>query len=132
MCAAGGTAPGGDTATTGPTKDTEHALALKIGLKLEALFSANSDKAVLTRKSAVCPSLQERVEIANNAKTNVFLSIHFNGVTDPKANGTQAWYLAKKLSSSQLAPLNENAIVASLGTANRGIKRSGQDEKFLN
>lgn len=132
MCAAGGTAPGGDTGTTGPTyKDTEHALALKIGLKLEQLFSANSDKAVLTRKTAVCPSLQERVEIANNAKTNLFVSIHFNGVNDPKANGTQAWYLAKKLSSSQLATLSGNAIVASLGTANRGNKRSGQDGKNL-
>jgi N-acetylmuramoyl-L-alanine amidase len=132
MCAAGGTAVGGDTGTTGPTyKDAEHVLALAIGLKLQAQLAANHDTVTMTRTGAVCPSLKERVEIANNANTNLFVSIHFNGVNDPKVNGTQVWYLDKKLSSSQLATFNADAISAVLGTANRGTKRSGQDGKNL-
>lgn len=131
-CADGGTSVGGDTGTTGPTyKDTEHALALSIGLKLQTLFTTAKETVTMTRTSAVCPSLKERVEIANNANSNVFVSIHFNGVDDPKVNGTQIWYQAKKTSSNTLATLNANAISGALGTSNRGIKRSGQDGKNL-
>lgn len=37
----------------------------------------------------------------------------------------------KKLSSKQLATFNESTITAALGTADRGIKRAGQDGKNL-
>ena len=132
MCAAYETAVGGDTGTFGPTyKDTEDALALSIGLKLQAKFAAHQDKAVMTRTTAICPSLKARAELANEANTNVFVSIHFNGNDNPNVNGTEVWYFPPKLSSSQLATFNENSIVATLGTANRGIKRAGTDGKGL-
>ena len=138
-CADGGATLGGDTGTTGPTKFTtaplgkltEHELALSMGLKMQTLFTGVGDTVTMTRTSAVCPSLKERVETANNANSNVFVSIHFDGVDDAKINGTKIWYLAKKTSSSQLATFNASGISAALGTSNRGIKRSGTDGKNL-
>lgn len=138
-CADGGTKLGGDTGATGPTKFTtapvghltEHELALSIGLKMQTLFTGVGDTVTMTRTTAVCPSLKERVEVANNANSNVFVSIHFNGVDTASVNGTQVWYQDKKISSSQLATFGVNAISTALGTSNRNIKRSGKDGKNL-
>jgi N-acetylmuramoyl-L-alanine amidase len=40
----------------------------------------------------VSDDLQARVDIANNAGTDLFLSIHFNGVSDPAMRGTYVFY----------------------------------------
>lgn len=119
----------GLTGATGPFfKDTEHALALAIGLDLKSKFEANGDKVTMTRTTAVCPTPGERAETANNANTNVFVSIHFNG--DPKnsaTRGSQVWYPPEKTSSQQLATFTVADEAAALGLSNNGTKRSGID-----
>ena len=124
----GGTACAkGLTGATGPIyKDTEHALALAIGLGLKARFESNGDKVTMTRTSAVCPTPGERAETANNANTNVFVSIHFNGA-GASAHGSQVWYPPAKTSSQQLATFVVADTAASLGLSNNGILRSGID-----
>jgi N-acetylmuramoyl-L-alanine amidase len=94
----------GMTGTTGPTyKDTEHDLALSIGLSLRDNLTSKGYKVVMTRTTAVCPTLQERVDIASKAKADLFVSIHFNGVDNPKTNGTEVYGLPKVPMSWQLA-----------------------------
>ncbi|MEW5815803.1 MAG: N-acetylmuramoyl-L-alanine amidase [Spirochaetota bacterium] len=57
------------------------------------------DKTILmTRNDDSYPSLEERVEIANNVKLNeyeaiIFVSIHTNASLNPKAKGFEVWYL---------------------------------------
>jgi N-acetylmuramoyl-L-alanine amidase len=55
---------------------------------------ANADKKDLTGdgKSTLSDDLQSRVDIANNAGSDIFVSIHFNGVSDPNTSGTYAFY----------------------------------------
>jgi N-acetylmuramoyl-L-alanine amidase len=118
----------GLTGATGPFfHDTEHALALSIGLALKAKFEANGDRVTMTRTTAVCPTPGERAETANNANTNVFVSIHFNGSSNTAVHGTQVWYPPEKTSSQQLATFNTADVATSLGLTNNGIKRSGID-----
>lgn len=122
-CAANGTKTGGDTGTTGPTyKDTEHALALSIGLSLRDKLSSKGYKVIMTRTTAVCPGLRMRADIANNAKANVFVSIHFNGVDDPKVNGTEVHTLKVNTLGWQIATSTSDKLSSILGTTDRGPK----------
>jgi N-acetylmuramoyl-L-alanine amidase len=54
----------------------------------------NVDRKDLTGDGKVTLSddLQARVDIANNAASDIFVSIHFNGVSDPSTNGTYVFY----------------------------------------
>jgi len=122
-CAAGGTQTGGDTGTTGPTyKDTEHALALSIGLSLRDKLISKGYKVVMTRTTAECPSLEERARIANVAKADLFVSIHFNGVVDRNANGTEVHTLKVNTPGWQIATSTSDKVSSVLGTMNRGPK----------
>ena len=68
--------------------------------------------------------------IANNANSNAFVSIHFNGAA-PAANGSQVWYQPSKSSSKTLASLTVAQVASTLGLANRGPKGAGIDGKNL-
>lgn len=122
-CADGGTKTGGDTGTTGPTyKDTEHALALSIGLSLRDKLTSKGYKVVMTRTTAVCPSLEDRVKIATDAKADLFVSIHFNGVNNRNANGTEVHTLKKNTPGWQIATSTSDKVSSVLGTMDRGPK----------
>lgn len=124
-CADGGKKTGGDTGTTGPTyKDTEHALALSIGLSLRDKLVSKGYKVIMTRTTAECPSLEERARIANIAKADLFVSIHFNGVDDRNANGTEVHTLKKNTPGWLIATSTSEKVSSVLGTMDRGPKAS--------
>ena len=54
----------------------------------------NSDKKDLTGdgKATLSDDLQARVDIANNTGSDIFVSIHFNGISDPNIKGTYVFY----------------------------------------
>ena len=54
----------------------------------------NVDKKDLTGDGKVTLSddLQARVDIANNTGSDIMVSIHFNGISDPNVKGTYAFY----------------------------------------
>jgi N-acetylmuramoyl-L-alanine amidase len=62
------------------TKYKEKDIALAVALKLGKYIEDNMKdvKVVYTRKTDIFPSLQERAEIANRAKADLFISIHCN------------------------------------------------------
>src|SRR5205814_1880598 len=56
--------------------------------------AVNSDKRDLTGdgKVTVSDDLQARVDVANSTGSDVFVSIHFNGISDPNIKGTYVFY----------------------------------------
>ncbi len=134
----GPTCPKGRTGTTGTFyKIEERNLALGIGLQLKALLEANGDQVTMTRSTAnECPSIEERADIANNANTNIFVSIHLDGVANKNGplagpNGTAVWYSPEASSTKQLATFIVPKLVAQLGTKNNGIKANGVDPPWV-
>lgn len=80
----------------------EKDVVLEISLRLaEALRKAYPEKTVLlTRKSDVYPTLEERVELANNVELGpreamIFISIHANASLSRNAEGYEVWYLPR-------------------------------------
>ena len=69
-------------------KDLSLRLAKKIKDKL-----GSSTSAYLTRSVDRAVSLQERADLADLVKADLFLSIHFNSSSNPKSNGFELYYL---------------------------------------
>ena len=93
----------------------EKAINLKVALKLGNFITQNNKdvKIVYTRNKDVFIPLMRRAEIANNAKADLFISIHTNSVArNNSAKGTSTWTLGLSKSEANLAVAKrENAVI---------------------
>jgi len=88
--------------------------------------------------SAIRADLQERVDLANRARADVFISIHNNGSPDPKQSGTEVWYDGQRpfaafnrtLAEQTLAALVESIRAVGYPVVNRGLKEDSQFRIF--
>lgn len=71
---------GPETSAVGPLGTTERDVNLAIGFALEGLLTAEGAEAVLTRRNVDGPGLAERPWIAQDAKGDLFVSIHNNAL----------------------------------------------------
>jgi N-acetylmuramoyl-L-alanine amidase len=95
-----------DPGAVGPGGVMEKTVTLAIGRKLEALIYADADlradgvNVVLTRTGDTKVRLEERAAIANNARGNLFISIHVNGHQVRSAYGTETFFLSLNASDA--------------------------------
>ena len=125
----------------------ERDLNLKTGLKLRALLEADGFTVAMSRTSAASantPPLdrngdgrvnnrdeyQAVVDLANESKADLFVSIHNNGTVNPDVSGTEVWFSPlrsfadKNWLFAQLLQANLVASIRAIGynTVDRGIK----------
>lgn len=86
---------GHDTGTIGPHGVLEKNVCLDVALRLGKLIQKKLPGAqvVYTRKTDVFVPLEERTAIANQAKADLFISIHANSSHDHEARGIETYYL---------------------------------------
>jgi N-acetylmuramoyl-L-alanine amidase len=86
---------GHDTGTIGPNGLMEKDLCLDVALRLGQMIEDHLPGAevVYTRSDDTFVPLEERTNIANNAKADLFISIHANSSPDPTARGVETYYL---------------------------------------
>jgi N-acetylmuramoyl-L-alanine amidase len=86
---------GHDTGTVGPTGLMEKDLCLDVALRLGKIIQQKLPGAdiVYTRADDTFIPLEERTRIANDAKADLFLSIHANSSPDHAARGVETYYL---------------------------------------
>jgi N-acetylmuramoyl-L-alanine amidase len=86
---------GHDTGTIGPTGLMEKDLCLDVALRLGKLLQQKLPGAdiVYTRADDTFIPLEERTRIANEAKADLFVSIHANSSPDHGARGVETYYL---------------------------------------
>jgi N-acetylmuramoyl-L-alanine amidase len=78
-------------AVHGPLKEAD--LVLKVSQKVRGLLEKNSDFHVtMTRTSDHNIALPERVKLAEQAKADLFVSLHANAATDPRAHGVELFF----------------------------------------
>ncbi|MBV8553187.1 MAG: N-acetylmuramoyl-L-alanine amidase [Acidobacteriaceae bacterium] len=84
---------GHDTGTIGPDGLMEKDLVLDVALRLGKLISRQlGAEVVYTRSSDVFIPLEQRTQIANNEKADLFISIHANSSPEPAATGVETYY----------------------------------------
>lgn len=79
----------------------------------------------MTRTGDQSVSNTKRVEIANKARADLFVSIHANAFTSPDANGTETYYYENNENSAAskfLAQAIQGEFLSTLGLRDRGVK----------
>jgi N-acetylmuramoyl-L-alanine amidase len=104
---------GHDTGTIGPTGLMEKDLCLDIALRLGKIIQQRLPGAdvVYTRSDDTFIPLEERTNIANQAKADLFISIHANSSHDQGARGIETYYLNLKGSPEAMeVAARENSV----------------------
>jgi N-acetylmuramoyl-L-alanine amidase len=103
---------GHDTGTIGPTGLMEKDLCLDVALRLGKIIQQRLPGAdiVYTRSDDTFIPLEERTSLANQAKADLFISIHANSSQDHAARGVETYYLNLKGSAEAMeVAARENA-----------------------
>jgi N-acetylmuramoyl-L-alanine amidase len=103
---------GHDTGTIGPNGLEEKDLALDVGRRLGKLLETRlGAEVVYTRKDDTFIPLETRTAIANQARADLFISIHANSSHDETARGVETYYLNFTSSPEALeVAARENAV----------------------
>ncbi len=113
---------GGEDHGTRSSGLTEKDLTLNIGLRLRDLLLGESYEVSMTRETDLNPSLRERVEIANEADADVFISIHINWIITRQVRGIETYFLG---------PTDDPELKELARLENRGSGYSLADQKRL-
>lgn len=105
---------GHDSGAVGKTAKEKN-INLKVALKLGKLIESkcNDVKVIYTRKTDVFVNLNRRAEIANEAKADLFISVHTNALANNHtARGASTWTLGLARSDANLeVAKRENAVI---------------------
>jgi N-acetylmuramoyl-L-alanine amidase len=103
---------GHDTGTIGPNGLEEKDLVLEVSRRLGKLLETRlGAEVVYTRKDDTFIPLETRTAIANQARADLFVSIHANSSHDPDARGVETYYLNFTSSPAALeVAARENAV----------------------
>jgi len=125
---------GHDTGTIGPTGLMEKDLCLDVALRLGKIIQQRLPGAdvVYTRSDDTFIPLEERTHIANEAKADLFISIHANSSHDHGARGIETYYLNLKGSPDAMEVASrENATASeSIHDLDDIVKRIARSEKI--
>ncbi len=108
----GGSDPG--NLGTGRHKKTEKDISLDVTLKVGEYIAQNFPDVniVYTRKTDTFPTLSRRVEIANEAVADLFISIHCNANDNKAAYGSETFVMGLHKSEESLkTAMRENASI---------------------
>jgi N-acetylmuramoyl-L-alanine amidase len=103
-----------DSGAVGTNGLLEKDLALDEVMRVRRLLEAQGVDVLLTRDSDVFMDITPRMQKALDAHADLFVSIHFNGFTDPASAGSLVLY--PKDSSQPFATTLANALARHLGT----------------
>lgn len=99
---------------TGRYKTTEKNITLDVTLQLGKYIEENFPEieVIYTRDKDSFPSLKDRVEIANDANADLFLSIHCDAFTEKSAHGSGTFVMGMhKTDESLRVAMQENASI---------------------
>ncbi|HEY5532425.1 MAG TPA: N-acetylmuramoyl-L-alanine amidase [Candidatus Anoxymicrobiaceae bacterium] len=97
---------------------------LDIALRVRPILQSLGYNVVMTRETDATVSLQQRCDIANAARADVFMSIHNNAyMTDSQGTETYSYYGASE--GKKLATLVQQQVVQRIKLPDRGVKEAG-------
>ncbi|MFH0935813.1 MAG: N-acetylmuramoyl-L-alanine amidase, partial [Candidatus Omnitrophota bacterium] len=94
---------GNDPGAIGRSGLKEKYVNLDIAKRLSSLLRADGLQVVMTRTADSTVSLQRRMEITNNARADLFISIHSNANRVRSMNGFEVYCLSSAVSDSKRA-----------------------------
>jgi N-acetylmuramoyl-L-alanine amidase len=97
---------------------------LPISLEVAALLQQQGIQVVMTRQDDRDLSLESRVQTAERADADLFISIHANAISlnRPDVNGLETFYSSSR--SQALAQSIQDSMLQATGMNNRGVKQA--------
>lgn len=108
---------GYDPGAIGKTGLKEKNVNLDVANRLVKILRDEGYKVIMTRSHDDFVPLEKRVEIANNAKANLFISIHSNANTMKDKNGFEVYHVSTEVSDLRRAKLSVDSAVLDLDRA---------------
>jgi N-acetylmuramoyl-L-alanine amidase len=120
---------GTDDGNIGPTGLKEKDVNLDVALRLGKLLEKENVQVVYTRSTDSVTwnsdnEIQERINVANNAKADLLVTISCNSFSSEATSGIETFYLTGNAKSKQFAEYIQAEIVNKTAAINRGIKES--------
>ena len=120
---------GKDPGAIGYKKYYEKTIALSVARYLRdelkkdfnVVMTRDSDVDVYGPNASARNELQARVDVGNNANSDIFVSIHCNAFVNPAANGTQTFYYGSSYQGQRLAQSIQEKMIEANGLRDRGI-----------
>lgn len=115
---------------------SEKQIALKVGLRLRDILkkSLPNTKIVMTRTSDITQNVKVKAEIANQAKGDLFISIHCNSAAEgSSAAGTETYIWGTEKNTSKELAMRENASLfqdKSLKVESENFKPNDPEKKI--
>ncbi|WP_421659332.1 N-acetylmuramoyl-L-alanine amidase [Leptothermofonsia sp. ETS-13] len=99
----------------------EKEIVLDIGIKVASLLERQGVQAVLTRRDDIDLDLEPRVQMAEQLRASVFVSIHANAInmSRPDVSGLETYYYN---SGADLARVIHSSILEGTGAPDRGVR----------
>lgn len=125
---------GSDSGAIGPTGVMEKSVTLRIANELKRLLVQEGATVYMTRetdtevspkkdKASDIEELQARCDVANESKSDVFISIHTDSFSNGAAKGTTGYYYALGSKKSRdLADKVRSALIDQIETQSRGTQ----------
>lgn len=100
-------------------KLNEKVYTLDVAKRLQRLLTAQGYRVVLTRKSDTRVELEDRTALARRVKGDLFVSIHFNGFSDPKVAGAETYIMTPSRQRSTPQRESNHRMLTERYAANR-------------
>ncbi len=113
---------GSDPGALGPGGLQEKDLNLKLSRRLGQRLTELGYRVAYTRQDDRFITLQGRVQMAEQAQADIFVSIHHNASENPSAQGIETYYL--RANSSRLATMVHRAVVKTSNRLDRGVHQA--------
>jgi N-acetylmuramoyl-L-alanine amidase CwlD len=118
---------GSDPGAVSASGIQEKVINLAVAQKLAPLLESAGATVIMTRKGDQSLTNQQRVEIANQSKGDIYISIHANAYANNESNGTETHYCSENSYSSAsryLAHQLQSELVSALNLRDRGVKQN--------
>lgn len=102
----------------------EKQVIFPISLRVAELLEQQGAVVVMTRREDITLDLRDRVDMANRAGGNIFVSIHANAISmsRPDVNGVETYFASEN--GRQLAATIQSNLLATTGMRDRGVKQA--------
>lgn len=98
---------GDDEGARGPSGGREKDVVLAVSLALADALRAQGVRVVMTRTDDRFVPLEERTHIANDAKGDLFVSVHANAATNARIHGSETFFMSLDASDAAAQALAE-------------------------
>ncbi|MCB2291720.1 N-acetylmuramoyl-L-alanine amidase [Clostridium sp. CS001] len=113
---------GNDPGAIGAMGTKEKAIVLSISLKVGNILVKNGVETIYTRTTDKTQSLQEKCDVSNAAKPDLFVSIHANSYTSSTVSGIETFYSSGNAAGAKLAQAVQTELIKETGRVDRKVK----------